>query len=42
VTFLKRLEEKFSRALGAVLKAEFRDLKLGETKPLIKEVKAVE
>jgi len=35
ITFLKRLEEKFSEALGEVLKAEFRDLKLGETKPLI-------
>ena len=37
IAFLKRLEDKFSRALGDVLKAEFRDLKLGEIKPLIEE-----
>jgi len=35
LTFLRRLEDKFSKALGDVLKAEFRDLKLGETKPLL-------
>jgi len=43
VSFLKRLEDKLSEALGKVLKAEFRDLKLGETKPLVEEeVKADE
>lgn len=36
-TNLRHLEAKFSKALGAVLKAEFRDLKLGETKPLVEE-----
>lgn len=34
VTYLKRLEEKFSKALGKVLRAEFQDLKVAETKPL--------
>jgi len=38
VGFLNRLEGKLSKALGKVLKAEFRDLQLAETKPLIKEV----
>jgi len=37
LTYLKRLEAKFSKALGDVLKAEFRDLKLSETKPLVEE-----
>ncbi len=39
LTFLKRLEEKFSRALGDVLKAEFKDLKITCTKTLMEEVK---
>jgi len=34
LTFLRRLEDKFSRALGELLRAEFRDLKIAETKPL--------
>jgi len=34
LSYLEKLEDKFSEALGQVLKAEFRDLKLGETKPL--------
>lgn len=34
ITYLERLEDKFSKALGQVLKAEFRDLKLGETTTL--------
>ena len=42
LTFLRRLEDKFSRALGEVLKAEFRDLKLGNTKPLIEDKEASE
>jgi len=32
--FLRRLEQRFSEALGTLLKTEFRDLKVGETKPL--------
>lgn len=36
-SFLGSLEDRFSKALGKVLKAEFRDLKLGETKPLSEE-----
>ena len=35
VSFLKRLENKLSQALGKLLKAEFRDLKVSETKPLV-------
>jgi len=35
VSFLKRLENKLSRALGKLLKAEFRDLKVADTKPLV-------
>jgi len=35
--FLRKLEGKFSRALGEVLRAEFRDLKVAETKPLFEE-----
>jgi len=37
ITFLKRLEDKFSKALGDVLKAEFRDIEIGETRPLIND-----
>lgn len=33
-SFLARLEDKFGEALGDVLKAEFRDLKVAETKSL--------
>ena len=35
VGFLNRLEKKLSKALGIVLKAEFRDLNVADTKPLV-------
>ena len=41
VSFLKRLERKLSKALGEVLKAEFRDLRLQGIKPLIEEKEAL-
>lgn len=34
VSFLSSLEDRFSKALGKVLKSEFRDLKVAKTKPL--------
>ena len=42
VSFLKRLERKLSKALGEVLKAEFRDLRLQGIKPLIEDKEASE
>ena len=33
-TFLTKLEDKLSEALGELLKVEFRDIKMGEIKPL--------
>lgn len=35
--FLRGLEDRFSQALGKVLKAEFRDLKLEGTRSLLEE-----
>lgn len=40
-TFLGNLEDKCGKALGKILKAEFKDIKVGETKPLIPPEKIV-
>ena len=39
ITFLKRLENKLSRALGDLLKVELKDISLGEVKPLEETVR---
>jgi hypothetical protein len=41
-TFLMKLEDKLSKALGELLKVEFRDIKAAEVKPLPEVLEQVE